>query len=1101
MAQDITLAYVARGDASLAPVAASMIQVKAWSSAAASVHRLQFALLAGERCLAEHARAPPSLLPPRVRAINATDANLHQLLQGSAVARAWLRHTKALGGKVHTYTVPKLFLFELMPEADLVITLDNDVVALADIAYLADEVQRQARAEPHAALFYASEQQNKYRWILNWSLAASAAAASSSFSSSSSSSSSPWPAQRNGVNGGVGVQLLSRLRNRADAYRQLLHLVLRELPGAVVGGAQERGTVLGLGDQSAFSAAAVLAPPVWATFFRPLPCEWNWQTCVWSYGRVHECPLHEGKLNMTALSEAGYRDLNCTLHPVLHDGSCHRPPKLLHFDCPGDLKALASSSFAPAGGGGSGGGSRGDDNVVGGGGGAGGGGGSGGSLGSLQLSAFLRAVGGGPNASGAEAIDAQTAVAELHAALRSPRAEPMCRRADLRSVGQLGRRGIASATFCNATFLLTRLLAARGGSHRRGRGGDNSGDASAVGGGATSGGGANQGDGARSRRRLAESAQGRSESGGPEAATVAAMRHAAWCGGGLQERARTLLPPLPAVYVYGESIAPLAADPFGFAIDDLGTGSLSAANGPTYVNAIHARLAAASVADPSRADLFFIPESAANDSARCGSLAGRLDAYWAGAHSAAAAKGGQRDGDGGGDGGGGGGGGGGGVNYFRRRRGRDHFTASHFRASLLGCSAWQAPPFRHVRKLVGVLQSPWFREGRPLPMSDARMATRPFACARWMAVCPWLPNATREETEAAAAAQHIVEVPYGGSVHDAASWRSSAPAGERPILAVAAFNSRGHRNLHGQMALRRALLAQCQASARATTLRMPPLKRLDTPAAIARAMRRATAEALGATAEALAAAAAAPGDAAAHANHTVSRGWSRRRANRAPSAEPADAVAVAVAAGGGAGSSSRFASTCHVITLQGRYSLAGTDDPQGNGMLLAALDSYRQSVFSLQPAGDDPARKGLIDSATSGCIPVLFQPQQRQLWPHHWGAWVADATVLLPMEAVLNGSLDVVETLRAIPARRVARMQQVLRRNAHRLHYARVGSRDATGDALEIALAHLAQDRREEGQGKGEGRRRDSGDAPSAMGAPLARCDAPRQRPSRAVPL
>ena len=89
------------------------------------------------------------------------------------------------------------------------------------------------------------------------------------------------------------------------------------------------------------------------------------------------------------------------------------------------------------------------------------------------------------------------------------------------------------------------------------------------------------------------------------------------------------------------------------------------------------------------------------------------------------------------------------------------------------------------------------------------------------------------------------------------------------------------------------------------------------------------------------------------------------------------------------------------------------------------------------------------------CEAVLFQPQQRQLWPRHWGGWVADATVLLPMDAVLNGSLDVLAALSAIPKRRVARMQQVLRRNAHRLHYALVGSPDAAGDALEISLAHL----------------------------------------------
>ena len=67
------------------------------------------------------------------------------------------------------------------------------------------------------------------------------------------------------------------------------------------------------------------------------------------------------------------------------------------------------------------------------------------------------------------------------------------------------------------------------------------------------------------------------------------------------------------------------------------------------------------------------------------------------------------------------------------------------------------------------------------------------------------------------------------------------------------------------------------------------------------------------------------------------------------------------------------ASACRTVSLGGRYTLANTDDGEGNAMLRATLDGYRTSVFSLQPAGDDPARKGIIDSVTSGCIPVLFQ--------------------------------------------------------------------------------------------------------------------------------
>ena len=53
----------------------------------------------------------------------------------------------------------------------------------------------------------------------------------------------------------------------------------------------------------------------------------------------------------------------------------------------------------------------------------------------------------------------------------------------------------------------------------------------------------------------------------------------------------------------------------------------------------------------------------------------------------------------------------------------------------------------------------------------------------------------------------------------------------------------------------------------------------------------------------------------------------------------------------------------------------------------------------------------------------------------------------------------------------LTRMQQVLRQNAHRLHYGLVGSSDAAGDALEISLAHLMRSlRAEEGANLGAGR-------------------------------
>ena len=412
------IVYVARGETSFAPTAAAIEHVKAWSRA-----RLHFTVLAGERALVDIAAGPAI---ENLDVINATDAAMLQRLR-SPLARAWLQRTLSIGGKQHTYTVPKLFLYELLPDVQQAITLDADIMALADIAELADHVRSAARSDPHAALFYASEQQNKYRWVLNWTRAGH-----------------PWPVNRSGVNGGVGVQILHRLR-ASHAYHDLLRRLLTELDerGLFVGGFGERRAALELGDQTAFSAAAVIAPAAWSQLFRLLPCEWNWQTCVWSYGRVHECPLHDGKLNTSALAEAGYADLGCATRPHLHDGSCHSPPRLLHFDCPGDLKALLVGGFRgieqPRG---SGDHAHNDSHAR-----------VTGHAGVVDHTIFSRLM----STRRVTEQDADRAVVELRSALNQTRAKAMCRRADSRPIGASGRLGLPSATFCNASFLLTRM--------------------------------------------------------------------------------------------------------------------------------------------------------------------------------------------------------------------------------------------------------------------------------------------------------------------------------------------------------------------------------------------------------------------------------------------------------------------------------------------------------------------------------------------------------------------------------------------------------------------------------------------------------------------
>ncbi|KOO33897.1 diacylglycerol o-acyltransferase 1 [Chrysochromulina tobinii] len=102
-----------------------------------------------------------------------TDVAVVYVARGNAsvvpTLNAIQQRTAALGGKQHTYTVPKLFLHELLPaEVSIAIILDADIVALTDLMQLVDEVEAVAEREPDAALFYAPEQQNLYRKLGPW---------------------------------------------------------------------------------------------------------------------------------------------------------------------------------------------------------------------------------------------------------------------------------------------------------------------------------------------------------------------------------------------------------------------------------------------------------------------------------------------------------------------------------------------------------------------------------------------------------------------------------------------------------------------------------------------------------------------------------------------------------------------------------------------------------------------------------------------------------------------------------------------------------------------------------------------------------------------
>ena len=345
------------------------------------------------------------------------------------------------------------------------------------------------------------------------------------------------------------------------------------------------------------------------------------------------------------------------------------------------------------------------------------------------------------------------------------------------------------------------------------------------------------------------------------------------------EMSRTL------VYVY-DIEPPRSSIGLGVPIRDR-TNDLStvSASGPSYTSALLHQLQRYRTTLPASAHLFFVPHS--RSSWWCDQPSATLDEYWRNRST---------------------------TNFWRRRGGADHFTAVHKRHVLfeLGCRTrkWFRPdtPARNATKFVGVIQ------------------------------CPWQNGHTRKSDESVAAADGMVEVPYGCSVHNSSYW--SPPTVNRPLLAAASFNAGGHRNQYQQMTLRKKLSEQCRAA---------------------------------------------------------------------------------------------NTSTCRIIGLLGNYNLMR--GPVGHQLMVKTVEAYRTAAFSLQPAGDDPARKAILDSLASGCIPVLFHREQRALWPLHWGPWVNDSHVFFPYEQVLAGTIDVLRAPAQISPARLRVMQASIAQNAHRLIY------------------------------------------------------------------
>ena len=126
------------------------------------------------------------------------------------------------------------------------------------------------------------------------------------------------------------------------------------------------------------------------------------------------------------------------------------------------------------------------------------------------------------------------------------------------------------------------------------------------------------------------------------------------------------------------------------------------------------------------------------------------------------------------------------------------------------------------------------------------------------------------------------------------------------------------------------------------------------------------------------------------------------------------------------------------------------------------LTIKQQSIFCLEPPGHGEMRKSAMDSILSGCIPVFFFKDKfmhNNVLPFFFNmsnGWGHDASIVFLIDDVLEGHVDVMDTLSNIPKDKIHKMQTVLSTNARRLS-GNVGARrgDEAPDAADIVIDSL----------------------------------------------
>ena len=112
-----------------------------------------------------------------------------------------------------------------------------------------------------------------------------------------------------------------------------------------------------------------------------------------------------------------------------------------------------------------------------------------------------------------------------------------------------------------------------------------------------------------------------------------------------------------------------------------------------------------------------------------------------------------------------------------------------------------------------------------------------------------------------------------------------------------------------------------------------------------------------------------------------------------------------------------------------------------------------KSTFCLEPAGDTPFRKSIIDSIVLGCIPVLFN-NISDLSAEVWRPWQTKSRILIAREEFLANRVHLRSLLSSVPPQKVREMQRMLQSWGGQLQ---ISLHDDPHDGIAMLLRRVVQ--------------------------------------------